>query len=51
MLWTQENLWEGDGDSDIPFASMCVRHNFWVVSRAEKHIVFEFQTVKNILIG
>ena len=53
MFWTQKKLWEEGGDSDIPFASVCVRRHFWVVSRAEKHSVFEFQTVKkkNILIG
>ena len=51
MLWTQKKLWEGGGDSDIPFASMCVHRNFLVVSRAEKHSVYELQTVKNILIG
>ena len=48
MLCTQKKLWEECGDSDIPFASMCVKCHFWVVSRAEKHSVFEFQIVKKI---
>ena len=50
MLWTQKKLWEGDGDSDISFASMCVRHHFWVVSSELKSTAI-FKLWKNILIG
>ena len=46
-----EKALEGGGDSDIVFASIYVRRHFWVVSRAEKHSVFEFKLWKNILIG
>ena len=41
-----EKAWEGGGDMDIVFASMCIRRHFWVVSKGRKAQRFRIQTVK-----